>query len=87
MLIKLTKTDGNILGIESTEIRKVEGPASGPSLITMKCSSAYRPNGELTEDVVYEVVESPDVVIKASTYQRPSAPNYFRFNSGDTCAS
>lgn len=77
MLIKLTKTNGNILGIESTEIKKVEGPIAGPSLVTMKCSSVYRPNGELIEDTVYEVIETPDVVIKAS-----SPVNSWRTNLG-----
>jgi hypothetical protein len=79
MLIKLTKTDGSILGIESTEIKKVEGLPTGPSLVTMKCSSVYRPNGELIEDTVYEVVETPDAVIKAST---PLSANFWRTSLG-----
>ena len=64
MFIKLTKTDGLVLGIDTTDIKTVLGRPEGPSSITMKCGcGGYKPNGEIAQDVVHEVEDTPESVI------------------------
>lgn len=64
MFIKLTKTDGLILGIDTNDIKMVLGRPEGPSSLTMKCGcGGYKPNGEITQDVVHEVLDTPESVI------------------------
>jgi hypothetical protein len=79
LFIRLTKTDGTVLGLDTVDFKKIEGKVEGPSTLTMKCGCvSYTPAGaERPPEVTYEVLETPDFILSKISSIPTSRPSYF----------